>query len=70
MFRSAVLARAGIPLALAYVYFVIFPGDLAAVLAPASQVLNLSTAVSPWLYVVIAVAIVMRAVTRTWGRTT
>lgn len=68
MFRNPVLARAAVPLALAYVYFVVFPADLAAVLAPAAQVLNLSTAASPWLYVVIAVAIAARAVTRTWGR--
>jgi len=54
----------GIPLILAYAYFVIFPGDLAAVLAPAAQVLNLSTAVSPWLYVVIGATIVAWCISR------
>jgi hypothetical protein len=68
MFRNATLARAGILLACVYVYFVLFPADLTAVLGPASQVLNLSTAVSPWLYLVVAVAIAARAVKRIWGR--
>ena len=47
--------------ALAFVYFVIYPEDAKAVVAPITSVVELSQTVSPWLYMVVAVGIV------TWG---
>jgi hypothetical protein len=52
---------------LAFVYFLLYPQDLAAVLRPVEQVLGLSTAVSPWLYGVVAVAILCWTALRIWG---
>lgn len=63
----------------AFVYFVFFPGDLAAlgkpidelaraVSRPANTVLKLSTSVSPWLYGVVIAAILGRTVTNVWGK--
>ncbi len=49
-------------------YFVIFPGDLSAVLAPAREVLFLTQAVSPWLYVAIAAGLIAWAIVRCFGR--
>jgi hypothetical protein len=54
--------------ALAFVYFVLYPEDVKAVLAPIASVIELSQTVSPWLYLVIAVGIVAWAVVRVWGR--
>jgi hypothetical protein len=58
------------------VYFVIYPDDVKAVLAPlrsslefSASLLGLSHAVSPWLYLVIAVTIVTWGGVRVWGRT-
>lgn len=53
---------------LAFAYFVAFPGDAEAVTEPIAVVLRLTQAVSPWLYLVIAVAIFSGAMVRTWGR--
>lgn len=47
--------------ALAFVYFVMYPEDVKAILAPVAAVLELSQTPSPWLYLVIAVGIVV------WG---
>jgi hypothetical protein len=52
---------------LAFVYFVIFPQDVEALLAPMGQILALSSAISPWLYGVIGVAIISWTVIRVWG---
>ena len=49
-------------------YFVMFPADLPAVLAPAREVLSLTHAISPWLYVVIAAGIIAWALVRCFGR--
>jgi hypothetical protein len=49
-------------------YFVAFPDDLPAVLAPVRQVLSLTNAVSPWLYVVLASGVMARALVRCFGR--
>jgi hypothetical protein len=54
--------------AVALAYFVAYPEDLAAVLAPAQRVLGLSSAVSPWLYGLLAVALACRTADRIWGR--
>ena len=59
-------------------YFLVFPEDVKAVVAPVAamvegiaapvnSVLQLSTSVSPWLYGVIAVGIVAWAIVRVWG---
>jgi hypothetical protein len=53
---------------LVFVYFVAFPQDLAGVISPVERVLALSNAVSPWLYGVVAVAIVTCTAVRIWGR--
>jgi hypothetical protein len=59
---------------LALAYFVLFPEDLTALLAPLGPIveflrnaLAISHAVSPWLYIVVAVAIAAWAVVRVWG---
>ncbi len=56
-------------------YFVIFPGDLAAVLGPlsplskaAAEVLSVTQAVSPWLYALAAVVVICWTIVRVWGR--
>jgi len=65
--------------ACAFVYFVFFPGDIAALgepvdqLAraasrPANTVLKLTDSVSPWLYGVIIAAILGRTVSSVWGK--
>jgi hypothetical protein len=50
-----------------FVYFVFFPHDLAAILAPLEKILAVSSAVSPWLYGVIAVGILSWTALRIWG---
>ncbi len=63
----------------AFVYFVFYPGDLAVLGEPVTQLVrviaeplnmlfDLSTAVSPWLYGVIIAAILGRTVTGVWGK--
>ena len=63
----------------AFVYFVIYPGDLAVLGEPVNQLVrvivlplnmlfDLSTAVSPWLYGVIIAAILGRTITGVWGK--
>ena len=49
-------------------YFVIFPGDLPAVFAPAREILSWTTVISPWLYVVLASGIIAWALVRCFGR--
>ncbi len=60
------------------VYFLAFPSDLA-ILRPLTevlissngvltQILALSGRVSPWLYILLGVAILSRTVTRIWGQ--
>ena len=49
-------------------YFVSYPEDAQAVTTPISTFLGLTTVVSPWLYGVVAVAIIAKAVIKTWGR--
>jgi len=59
-------------------YFLVYPEDVTAVVAPVAtmvkgiaaplaSVLQLSTSVSPWLYGVIAVGIVAWTIVRVWG---
>jgi hypothetical protein len=49
------------------VYFVVFPEDVEAVVAPLAKLLSLTTVVSPWLYVVFGAWIVAWAIVRVWG---
>lgn len=64
---SPVILRVVLLAAVALAYFVIYPGDLAAVIAPVVNVLGISQAVSPWLYAVVAVGMVCWTVARIWG---
>ena len=56
----------------AAVYFLLFPGDLAAlaaaVVAPAEQLLRLTTAVAPGAYAVLVALVVTGGAVRLWGR--
>ena len=52
---------------LVYAYFVAFPGDLKLVLGPLDTVLRLSTAVSPWLFVLASAGTVSWTAVRLWG---
>jgi hypothetical protein len=49
-------------------YLSAFPEDLPTVVAPAREVLALTDAVSPWLYAVLAAAVIAWAVVRCFGR--
>jgi hypothetical protein len=49
-------------------YFVIFPDDLTAVVAPIREILSLTNAISPWLYVVLASGVIAWALVRCFGR--
>jgi hypothetical protein len=48
-------------------YFVSYPEDAQAITTPMTTFLGLTTAVSPWLYGVVAVAIIAAAMVKTWG---
>jgi hypothetical protein len=62
------LARWTLLAVLVFVYFVLYPQDLSALLTPLERVLAVSTAVSPWLYGVIGIAILCWTLVRIWGR--
>jgi hypothetical protein len=55
---------------LAFGYFVFFPEDLSPLLHPVERALNVSYAVSPWLYAVIGVGILAWTALRIAGRWT
>jgi hypothetical protein len=52
---------------IAFVYFVLFPGDLPPLLHPIERALNVSNAVSPGLYAVLGVGTLAWAAVRIWG---
>jgi hypothetical protein len=54
-------------IALAFTFFVVFPDDVKTVTAPIAAVLELSQVVSPWLYMVAAVALVAWVIVKIWG---
>lgn len=65
--------------ALVVVYFLAFPADLEVLIAPLTELLNsvadvlarvlaLTSAVSPWLYILAGVFILSKTVTSIWGR--
>jgi hypothetical protein len=51
----------------ALAYFVSYPEDAQAIATPISTLLNLSSALSPWFYGVVAVGILAIAIVKTWG---
>ena len=72
---SAVTVRWLIVLAAVLVYFVFYPEDLTVLLGPLEPlakitaiVLSVSQAVSPWLYILLAVLAICWTLTRVWGR--
>jgi len=48
-------------------YFVSYPEDAEAITTPVTAFLNLTTAISPSLYNVVAVCIIAAAIVKTWG---
>lgn len=48
-------------------YFVSYPEDAEAITTPISTILNLTMAISPWFYGVVAVGIIATAIVKTWG---
>jgi hypothetical protein len=62
------IARLALLVMFALGYFVVYPQDFAAVLAPVKELLALSNSVSPWLYGVVAVAILAWTLAGVWGR--
>jgi hypothetical protein len=71
---NSLVARLAVLGVFVFAYFVVYPQDVVAVLAPAEkvvafleQILALSNALSPWLYGVIGVAILAWTVARVWG---
>ena len=49
-------------------YFIIFPSDLAAILAPIKELLSLSHTVAPTLYILLASGVIAWALVRCFGR--
>ena len=39
-------------------YFIVFPSDVSAVVVPIKEVLSLTNAISPWLYLVLASGVI------------
>ena len=82
MLTKQQLSKPGIILpALVVVYFLAFPADLKGLIGlvtdvliltsvALNEVLALSSAVSPWLYILLSVVILSRTVTRIWGHKT
>lgn len=64
------LPRLLVVVTLTFVYFMVFPADFANVLAPVERLLALSQSISPWLYGLIAVALVCATAVRIGARTT
>ena len=60
--------RLSLVVSLAVAYFVLFPQDLATLINPLEQLLQLSQSVSPWLYGLLGVGLVCWTVDRIWGR--
>ncbi len=65
--RTPGLRRLAVIAAAVFAYFVAFPDDLPSCLAPLERILGLTTAVSPWLYVVLGGAVAAWAITRVFG---
>jgi hypothetical protein len=65
---SSLVVRFIVVSTLAVAYFVLFPDDLATAINPLQQLLQLSYAVSPWLYALIGTALVCWTLDRIWGK--
>lgn len=61
--RARLLTLAGAVLA----YFVVFPGDLAAIVTPVESLLGLSRSIAPGLYALIVAGVLAWAALRIWG---
>lgn len=63
--------RIAVIVLLALMYFVSYPDDAQSltktIATPLTTVLNLTAAISPWFYGVVAVGIVSVAIVKTWG---
>lgn len=67
-YRTSPAAARWVALAgLVFAYFVVFPGDATAVTAPVANLLRLSRAISPWLYLVVGVGIIAWTALAIWG---
>lgn len=64
-----VMKRRAVLVLLAFGYFVAFPEDLPAALAPVERLLSLTNAVSPWVYGVVVAVVLSRALVRPFART-
>jgi Na+-driven multidrug efflux pump len=53
-----------------FAYLIVFPEDLAAVIAPAKEILTLTEAVSPWFYAALTGGAVCWTIVRCFGRRT
>ena len=53
---------------LVLVWFLVFPEDMESLVAPFRTLLSLTTAISPWLYVLASVALACWTVHVTWGK--
>jgi len=51
----------------ALAYFVSYPEDAQAITTPISTFLNLTSAISPWFYGVVAIGILAAAIVKAWG---
>ena len=51
-----------------FAYLIAYPEDLSAILSPFERVLNLSNAVSPWLYVVLGAAVIAWSLERFFSK--
>jgi hypothetical protein len=65
---SNLIVRSLVAGLLVLAYFVLFPDDLAILLNPLQQLLQVSSAVSPWLYGLIGVGLVCWTMLRIWGQ--
>jgi Na+/proline symporter len=52
------------------IYFVSYPDDVQDITTPLSTFLNLTKAISPLFYGLVAVGIIAAAMVKTWGRRT
>ena len=61
------IQRLFVAIGFAAIYFICYPQDLAVVLNPVEKLLGLSGVVSPWLYGLLAVALLCGTAFRIWG---
>lgn len=64
---SEINRRIAIMVLLALMYFISYPNDAELLTSPLTTILNLTTAISPWFYGVLAVGMMSIAIVRRWG---